>query len=106
MGASSEKYNILLRSMIEPYLVMGVIEMNVDLKPKITNMKKEHFNPYKDMIIRCIDSCVNPDQLVVCHDMMDRFNEQFTYSVTPKERADALDELSGSYLQKQAELAV
>jgi hypothetical protein len=69
-------------------------------------MKKELFQPYKEMLIRCIDSCVNPDHLTICHDMMDRFNEQFMHSVEAKERAAALDELSSAYLQKQFEIAV
>jgi len=67
-------------------------------------MKKELFNPYKEMILRCIDSCINNEQLIVCHDMMDRFNEQFMHSADAKERASALDELSSHYLQKQAEI--
>lgn len=67
-------------------------------------MKKELFEPYRDMIFRCIESCVNPDQLLVCHDMMDRFSEQFLHRTDMKDLSSALDELSTAYLQKQAEL--
>lgn len=69
-------------------------------------MKRELFTPYKEMILRCIESCVNNDQLIICHDMIDRFNEQFMHSVDYRERTDAIDELSALYLQKQAELSV
>lgn len=67
-------------------------------------MKKELLTPYKNMIMRCIESCVNPDQLAVCHDMMDRISEQFMHCADAKDLSAALDELSASYLQKQAEL--
>lgn len=67
-------------------------------------MKKELFQPYKEMILRCIDSCINTDQLFICHDMMDRFNEQFAHSIELRDRVAALDELSNMYLQKQAEI--
>ena len=67
-------------------------------------MKKELFQPYKEMILRCIESCISTDQLFICHDMMDRFNEQFMHSTESRERAIALDELSSAYLQKQAEI--
>lgn len=67
-------------------------------------MKKELFIPYRDMIARCIDSCKHSEQLFVCHDMMDRFREQFLYLIDNRELADAIDHLSSLYLQKQAEL--
>jgi hypothetical protein len=67
-------------------------------------MRKELFLPYKEMILRCIESCESADQLTVCGDMMDRFNEQFMYCADPKERALALDELSAAFLQKQHEV--
>jgi hypothetical protein len=68
-------------------------------------MKKELFNPYKEMIIRCIDSCINYEQMQVCFDMMDRFKEQFTYH-DARELQQAMDELSTNYLQKTAELGI
>jgi hypothetical protein len=67
-------------------------------------MKKELFTPYKEMIHRCIESCVVNEQLMVCHDMMARFNEQFMHCIESRERTSALDDLSASYLQKQAEI--
>lgn len=65
-------------------------------------MKKELFQPYKTMILKCMDSCVNNEQLQVCHDMMQRFSEQFKQSVPPGELNEAMDELSAAYLQEQA----
>ena len=67
-------------------------------------MKKELFLPYKQMILRCIESCISYEQVIVSYDMMQRFNEQFFFSVGDRERITALDELSGAYLQKQAEI--
>jgi hypothetical protein len=67
-------------------------------------MKKELLLPYKSMILRCIESCVNPEQLLVCHDMMDRFSEQFMHCADTRDILSARDELSAAYLQKQAEL--
>lgn len=69
-------------------------------------MKKELFHPYKEMIHRCIESCVNYEQLQVCFDMMDRFKEQFTYSAEAQLMHQAMDELSTAYLQKQAEIGI
>lgn len=67
-------------------------------------MKDDLFCPYKEMILRCIDSCINTDQLKVCHDMMDRFNELFKYSMPHDQFSCELDQLSDAYLQKQSEL--
>lgn len=69
-------------------------------------MKKELFIPYKEMIVRCIDSCVNPDQLAICQDMMSRLHEQFMHCIGHKERNEVTDELCSRWLQKQAELSV
>jgi hypothetical protein len=67
-------------------------------------MKKELFIPYKEMIIRCIESCVLPDQLWVCHDMIQRFMEQFIFCIDASERYNASEELVNRWLQKQAEI--
>lgn len=69
-------------------------------------MKKELFEPYKQMILKCIASCTNNEQLLVCHDMMDRFSEQFKYSIPTSELHAAMDELSAAYLQEQSALMI
>lgn len=68
-------------------------------------MNPHLFNPYREMIVRCISSCINYEQLQVCFDMMDRFKEQFAYH-DARELHQAMDELSANYLQKQAELGI
>lgn len=67
-------------------------------------MKRELFEVYKERLLKWIESSITPEHLVVCHDVMDRFNEQFKYSIDAKLLSDAMDELSAAYLQKQAEL--
>jgi hypothetical protein len=67
-------------------------------------MIEKYFIPYKEMIARCIESCISQEQLFVCQDMIDRFNEQFQYCIDTRRRAEALDELSNRYRQKHAEL--
>ena len=67
-------------------------------------MKKEHFHPYKELLLRSINSCVTPEQLFCCHDMADRFKEVFIYHVPQHEMNAALDEISSAYLQKSHEL--
>jgi len=62
-------------------------------------MKKEHFDIYKEMIMRCINSCVQPVQLIVCYDMMERFKLQFTSIVAAAELHAASEELLSNYAQ-------
>lgn len=70
-------------------------------------MKKEHFYPYRDVIKRCINSCVSTEQLFCCHDMIDRFKEVFLYHIIEQAEMNAvLDELSALYLQKSHELHI
>lgn len=69
-------------------------------------MLKKHFIPYKEVIIRSISSCISPEQLHCCHDMMDRFKDSFVLTVETNELNEALDELSAAYLQKQSKLHI
>ncbi len=70
-------------------------------------MLAEHFTPYKEVIIRSINSCLHPVQLFCCHDMIDRFKEVFKFhQVDEALRADAYGEIENTYLQKSHELHI
>lgn len=67
----------------------------------------EHFKPYKELILRSINSCIRNDQLFCCHDMIDRFKEAFKFHPLPvQERDQAEQELQDAYLSKQTELHI
>lgn len=67
-------------------------------------MKKEHFEIYRDMILRCIDSCVMPVQLMICWDMMERFKYLFASMVESAKVNMAMEQLLTVYHQKYHEL--
>jgi len=41
-------------------------------------MKPENFEPYEKLIADNIESCIHPEQLNCCWDMIERFTEVFT----------------------------
>jgi hypothetical protein len=68
-------------------------------------MLTEHFTPYKEMILRSINSCLHPVHLICCHDMVDRFKEVFKFhSIKEADRQAAYEEIENTYLQKSHEL--
>jgi hypothetical protein len=56
-------------------------------------MKRELFIPYKLFLLRIIRSAETKDQLIVCHNMIDRYCEVFRGMVTPFDLNDANIEL-------------
>ncbi|MGQ0738391.1 MAG: hypothetical protein ACT4OJ_04960 [Bacteroidota bacterium] len=70
-------------------------------------MTEQHFTPYKEVIIRSINSCTATEQLWCCHDMIDRFKECF-FNFTGLRQAleQAAEELTAHYLQKHHELHI
>ena len=63
-------------------------------------MKKDLFIPYKETIHRCISSSVTPEQLQVCFDLIERFEERFRGVVTIEELNNATTELYDAYTGK------
>ncbi len=69
-------------------------------------MKPELFNPYKEVILRCIHSSTNHMQLYVCFDLITRFIDKFSDTITPNEVNDAAQELYGAYTSKQEQIFI
>lgn len=69
-------------------------------------MKRELFIPYKDTILRCIASCITPEQFHVCYDLMERFEERFRGVVTVEELNEASIELHSAYQMKKEPLTI
>lgn len=69
-------------------------------------MKKELFETYKEVIIRCINSCITESQLIICYDIIQRFRESFFKIIVWDDLRKAVDEIEQLYLQKQNELNI
>ncbi|MGQ0738260.1 MAG: hypothetical protein ACT4OJ_04300 [Bacteroidota bacterium] len=63
-------------------------------------MKIELFYPYKETILRCINSSITPEQLQVCYDLIERFEERFRGVVSIEQLNEASVELYGVYQQR------
>jgi hypothetical protein len=69
-------------------------------------MTADHFIPYKEVILRCIDNCTNQAHLECCYDLVSRFPEVFNEKVDGDTLAAALQEMEANYLQKSHELHI
>lgn len=68
-------------------------------------MIKKHFIPYKELIIKCINSSSTNEHLHVCADLFNRFTEQFKLVVTYDELAEACNEIDINYRQMAHQLS-
>lgn len=68
-------------------------------------MIASHFIPYKQVIIRSINSCITTEQLQCCFDMVGHFKEVFKFHDIPN-KDEVYDEIANHYLQKQSELHI
>lgn len=66
-------------------------------------MTAEYFTPYRQVISNCISSCISPEQLLCCWDMIQQFQRVFEHVADVKK---ATDELIGEYDNKQVYLTV
>jgi hypothetical protein len=69
-------------------------------------MRKELFNDYKTLILKCIESCINLNQLHCCFDMIDRFDDHFLVLSSDADIRKASQELSAVYLSKKNQLII
>ncbi len=69
-------------------------------------MRRELFIPYKDFLLRVIDSVITKEQLIVVYDMMDRFTECFKLCVPLVDLHNASGELMHRYQLRSDEIAM
>ena len=55
---------------------------------------------YKNLIMRCIASCINKDQLMVCWDFIMLFQLRFQGWIAEADYMKHIDELHSAYLNK------
>ncbi len=63
-------------------------------------MKREMFKPYLQFLLRIIRSVETRDQLLICHDLIDRFLEVFKLSIPADQMNEAHMELMDAYQLK------
>lgn len=69
-------------------------------------MRQELFTPYCETLSRCIGSCDTPEQLICCHDLIDRFNERFSIMIEATKLSTATNLLVDQYTVRQAQLGI
>ncbi len=69
-------------------------------------MKAQNFEPYEEVIANSIESCLTPDQLHCCWDMIERFIEVFTPLVDAEKVSKSANQLMFKYGDKQSLLSL
>lgn len=69
-------------------------------------MTAQHFEAYKETIMKCIESCTNTRQLACCWDMMQRFSDLFTYYLPVENAHKAVYDIIAAYDQRETILSI